>query len=98
MAMFRILPPWIDHVPWLGYGQAFANNRLEIWDFVSRYALRHPLHGFGIEATRAVEAFDSQQIYQKKATILHPHNFAIQMWIEFGLIGGLLAAAMMTQL
>jgi O-antigen ligase len=98
MAMFRVMPPWVDQVPWLGYGKAFANNRLEIWDFVSRYALKHPLHGFGIEATRTVEAFDTQLLYQKKANVLHPHNFAIQMWIEFGLAGALLAAVMMARL
>lgn len=75
--------------PWLK--DAYAAHRCEIWDFVARYALQNPLYGFGLEATREVPAFDSAQIYQKGLTILHPHNFAIQIWIEFGLLGALLA-------
>lgn len=66
---------------------ASAGNRLEIWDYVSRYALQNPLLGYGIEATRAVEAFDTQEIFQKGRTILHPHNVFLQIWIEFGLLG-----------
>lgn len=66
--------------------------RLELWDAVARYALQSPLWGFGIEATRSVAAFDSQQIYQPGTTLLHPHNAALQIWIEFGAIGAILAA------
>lgn len=65
--------------------------RLEIWDFISRHALRHPWIGSGLEATRRVDAFDSAQIYQPGLTILHPHNAALQVWIEFGLAGAILA-------
>lgn len=66
--------------------------RLELWDAVARYALQNPLLGFGIEATRSVAAFDSQQIYQPGTTLLHPHNAALQIWIEFGALGAAMAA------
>ena len=67
--------------------------RLEIWDFASRYILEHPWLGYGVEATRRVPAFDNQQIYQPGLTLLHPHNGVLQIWMEFGLLGALLAAA-----
>ena len=104
IALAVIAAPWVSqlafkelaenfhHAPWLQNG--YAAERLEIWDYVGRYALQHPFHGFGIEATRAVEAFDTAEIYQKGVTILHPHNFALQLWIEFGLLGVLPAAAL----
>jgi|GEM_PF-686552 O-antigen ligase len=66
--------------------------RLELWDAVARYAMQSPWIGFGIEATRSVPAFDSQQIYQPGTTLLHPHNAALQIWIEFGALGAVLAA------
>ena len=67
--------------------QAFAGHRLEIWDYVSRYALQESLHGYGIEATRAITDFDSKQVFMPNNVTLHPHNFALQIWIEFGIIG-----------
>ncbi len=82
---FRELAGTFHDAPWLQNG--YAAERLEIWDYVSRYALQQPFYGFGIEATRAVKAFDTAQIYQKGVDILHPHNFALQIWIEFGILG-----------
>jgi len=96
MAAFKYLPALLAGHEW--FGRAYANNRLEIWDYVSRYALKHPLYGFGVEATRVTTDFDTKQIYQKTSTILHPHNFVIQAWVEFGLLGASLVAGMMTHL
>ncbi|MEZ5918889.1 MAG: O-antigen ligase family protein [Alphaproteobacteria bacterium] len=56
-------------------------------------ALEQPLHGFGIEATRALTDFDTRQLYSPTKGVLHPHNFTLQLWIEFGLPGVLLAGA-----
>jgi O-antigen ligase len=88
----------INNMPVLGDGGGYAGARLEIWDYVSRYMLQRPLYGFGFEATRFVGHFDSHQIYQATTTILHPHNFMIQIWMEFGLIGALLAGGLMAGL
>lgn len=94
--LFTLVPP-PGTVPPEGLGMLFwesnAFARLEIWDFVSRYAMQNPLIGFGIEATRMVPAFDSKEIYQPGLTVLHPHNGALQVWIEFGVVGAVLAAA-----
>ena len=64
-----------------------AGPRLEIWDYVSRYAMDSPWFGYGIEVTRSIEDFDSNEVFQGGTSILHPHNFAVQFWIEFGLFG-----------
>ncbi len=78
----------------VGYGQelpwfkdAYAGNRAEIWHFVTLHAMHNPLYGYGVEATRYIEHFEHAQIYHKSNTVLHPHNFAVQIWIEFGAIG-----------
>jgi O-antigen ligase len=88
--LFDAYPRSFSELDW--FKNSYALERLEIWDFVSRYALGNPLYGFGIEATKAVKAFDTQKIYVHVATILHPHNFALQLWIEFGIIGILACA------
>ena len=75
--------------------QAYAGNRLEIWDYVSRYALQNPLLGYGIEATRDVTDFDSKAVFWHSSDVLHPHNFVMQIWIEFGLFGILVASSLM---
>ena len=81
-------------MPLLGHGGAYAGARMEIWDYVSRYALQNPLYGFGVEATKQVEHFGSGEIYQEGQTILHPHNYTLQLWMEFGLVGVLLGIAL----
>lgn len=72
--------------------------RLELWDYVSRYALQSPWLGYGMDATRYVTAFDSKQIYQPGVTLLHPHNAALQIWMEFGALGAVLTAGGMALL
>ena len=73
--------------------QANILPRLEVWDAVSRYMFDSPLIGFGIEATRSVPAFDSRGLFEPGQQYLHPHNAALQIWIEFGALGVALFAA-----
>lgn len=102
-AMPFILPPvfaWIveqgiamerGRGDWLS--RANILPRLEVWDAVSRYMYDSPLIGFGIEATRSVPAFDSRELFEPGKKYLHPHNAALQIWIEFGALGMVLFAA-----
>jgi exopolysaccharide production protein ExoQ len=69
-------------------------HRMEIWDFVSRHALQNPFYGFGIEATKAVESFDTRMRFWPGDHVIHPHNFSIQLWMEFGIIGVFFAGAL----
>lgn len=94
--MYNHIAQAMEAIPMLGTGGAYSGARLEIWDYISRYALKSPLYGFGMEATRNVQGFDSAEIYQKGNVILHPHNFMLQIWIEFGVIGALLMASLLS--
>ncbi|MBX2834562.1 MAG: O-antigen ligase family protein [Micavibrio sp.] len=77
---------------------SYMADRMEIWDMVSRKALESPVFGFGIEATREIDHFDTQKIYTPLDHVLHPHNSVLQIWIEFGVIGILLYAAIIVAL
>ncbi len=72
---------------------AYVSSRLEIWDFVARKALESPWVGYGMEATRSIDNFDSAKLYMPLDYVLHPHNFALQIWIEFGALGAVLSVA-----
>ncbi|MGZ9108264.1 MAG: O-antigen ligase family protein [Micavibrio sp.] len=99
--LFSLTPQTPPQVPQNGVGWQYANlinrtnylPRLELWDYVSRYALNSPWIGYGMDATRYVPAFDSKEIYQPGTTLLHPHNAALQIWMEFGALGATLTAA-----
>lgn len=75
---------------WTG---ANAAQRIELWDFVARKALESPWYGWGIESTRHIDNFDSAKIFYSTTRIIHPHNFALQLWIELGILGALSGAA-----
>lgn len=96
--MFESFAASVEDMPFLGRGDGFGSERLEIWDKISRYALQKPFYGYGIEATRLITDFDTQRIYRESVTELHPHNFAIQLWIEFGVIGALAGAGFLAWL
>ena len=100
-----LLTPWIvdmlyplliddaQTIPWLKDG--YASNRIEIWNFVMKYAQNSPLYGYGIEATRNI-IFTHDQLHHNSPTVLHPHNFSIQLWMEFGIVGITLGAILFT--
>lgn len=85
-AMFETLPSLLENYEWFTTG-ASAPARMEIWNFVSQKILEQPFFGHGIEATRAIQDFQSAKIYHASAQVLHPHNFVLQIWIEFGALG-----------
>lgn len=66
--------------------------RLENWDFITREVLRHPWIGHGVDTTRAM-TFITDKIFYPFDHIMHPHNAFLQMWVEFGLLGGIFTAA-----
>ena len=90
--LFAYIASSVEGMAWLKDGYAAA--RMEIWDFVSRRALDRPWLGHGIEATRSIKDFDIAHVYHIENGVLHPHNFAIQTWIEFGLLGAAVFSAL----
>lgn len=103
LCLYMISFPWLAQIAYahtaeiinqsayLGKGGAYGAHRLEIWDFIGR-AVTEPVSwlGYGIEVSRSI-VFDSQGVYYGGGRVLHPHNFVMQIWLEFGLIGILTA-------
>lgn len=83
---FDMFAQQISQNQYLGQ-KASASMRLENWDFISRKIMESPWTGFGMDATRSIRDFETQQLFFKGTTIMHPHNVGLQLWIEFGLIG-----------
>ncbi len=104
IAVVMALTPFIVDILYdlfVGYGQqmpwlsdAYAGNRAEIWHFVTVYAMHNPLYGYGIEATSFIDYFEHGHIYHESETVLHPHNFSVQVWMEFGAIGVMIFSAL----
>jgi len=71
------------------FKQAHTAHRLEIWDFTARHGLERPIFGWGLEASRFMPNFGEISLIKpgNKIAGLHPHNAALQIWLEFGLIG-----------
>jgi O-antigen ligase len=85
-----------------------ASHRLLIWDFTTSRILQSPLIGWGMESARAIpggagapaaallERFGllaaTEQFNTVQIMPLHPHNAALQVWLELGLVGAALAA------
>lgn len=66
--------------------KASVPHRLEVWDFAATEALKSPVYGRGVEALRNLKS-ETPMPYIQSNHILHPHNAALQIWVEFGLVG-----------
>lgn len=98
IALVICLMPWLSPLAFVSFAedlsqdgtiakQASASMRLENWDFISRKIMENPWTGFGMDATRSIDDFQSRQLYFPSNVIMHPHNMALQVWIEFGVPG-----------
>jgi exopolysaccharide production protein ExoQ len=75
-----------------------ALHRLEIWSFVGRHIAQKPLFGWGLDSSRAIPG-GSAEIEDGISTPhqwlpLHPHNSALQVWLELGVPGAALLATL----
>ena len=66
---------------------ATAQHRLEIWRFVSERISERPLLGWGFESARAIPGGDVVYAGERKYLPLHPHNSALQVLLELGIVG-----------
>jgi exopolysaccharide production protein ExoQ len=67
-----------------------AWHRLMIWSFAGDRIAERPLVGWGLDASRAIPGGD-EPIYEGRVWLpLHPHNAAIQLWLELGVPGAVL--------
>ena len=59
-------------------------QRLSYWRFAVDHIAHHPLTGWGLDASRDMAP----------GLVLHPHNGALQLWLELGLPGAMLGASL----
>ncbi len=102
IALILIALPWLALFLYNHLGEEFRNGawlvraassseRLEVYTFVSQRIQENPFYGFGMDCTRSITDFVSAKKYFPSSTIMHPHNIGLQLWIEFGGFGIMLA-------
>lgn len=88
----------LDHSPLLFRS---AQHRVEIWGHAAERALRTPVLGQGIDASRSLPpegvVSDFSPIGDSLLP-LHPHNAFLQVWLETGAVGAALALAVLLML
>lgn len=83
--MMLVMPLLILAVRMAGAGAHLPTSwdqRMGYWAFTMGRIAEHPWRGWGLDASRAF----SPEIQ------LHPHNGALQIWLELGAVGAVLAA------
>lgn len=68
-------------------------SRVEIWARAQALARDHVLVGHGFDSARVLGASAglTPSIFDGKTSFLHPHNGMLQVWLELGLVGVILA-------
>lgn len=72
-------------------------HRLQIWSFVGDRIAEKPLFGWGLDSSRAIPGGNQRIPYGylgQTMLPLHPHNAPLQLWLELGLPGALLAGVL----
>lgn len=68
------------------------NWRLEAWTFSRELIGQKPLTGWGMDAARSFNDTTELGGMTVERIPLHPHSASLQLWLETGVIGALLAA------
>ena len=69
-----------------------AGHRLLIWSFAGDRIAERPLAGWGLDSARAVPGGKDPIRPGQSWMPLHPHNAALQLWLELGVPGTVLFA------
>jgi exopolysaccharide production protein ExoQ len=72
-----------------------AWHRLEIWSFVGGKMAEKPVFGWGLDSSRAIPGGSAPipgSLSGQPWLPLHPHNAALQIWLELGAPGAILFA------
>jgi exopolysaccharide production protein ExoQ len=92
------LPALADHPFVLRHADTFKislGHRLYIWDFAGKRIAEHPLIGWGLDAARAIPGGKAHIRPGEDWMPLHPHDSALQVWLELGLPGAVLFALLL---
>ncbi len=66
-------------------------HRLKIWDYTADLIFQKPLFGWGFDSSRYLNAHGEGPT---AVMPLHPHNGALQIWLELGAVGAVAATAL----
>ncbi len=69
-------------------------HRMVTWSYVGERIRDHPIVGHGFDASRTFDATYSARGYDMAVVSLHPHNAGLQIWLETGFVGAVLAATL----
>lgn len=69
-----------------------AGHRLLIWSFIGDHIAERPILGWGLDAARAIPGGKDEIRPGQNKLPLHPHNAALQVWLELGVPGAVLFA------
>lgn len=93
--LYPVLLPILDSVlVSFNISDLTLRHRFVIWDFAATKMMEQPLFGWGLGASRVVpgaETFAEELSSQAQRLPLHPHNALLQLWLELGLPGILVA-------
>jgi len=67
-------------------------HRFQIWAFVGDRIAERPLLGWGLDSSRAIPGGRAEIRPGAQHLPLHPHDAALQIWLELGLPGALILA------
>lgn len=69
-----------------------AQHRIEIWNFTTDLIEEKPILGWGFDSSRAISKDAPDEAESGRPTMsLHPHNGPLQILLEIGLVGGMIA-------
>ena len=92
----------LERVPGLGERadvvKVSAGHRLLIWSFAGDRIAERPLGGWGLDSSRAIPGGDDPIRAGETWMPLHPHNAALQLWLELGVPGAVLLALLLALL
>lgn len=71
-----------------------ARHRLDMWAFAAEKIEEKPLWGWGMDASRAIPQDDRRLAPNMEIMPLHPHNAFLQIRLELGIPGAVIAAAL----
>ena len=89
-----ILPVVDSTLTSLSLSDFTLRHRFAIWDFAATRTMEQPLLGWGLGASRVVPGADGIAELvgaRAEALPLHPHNALLQLWLELGIPGIVLA-------
>lgn len=74
-------------------------HRLKMWGYCWHVIAEAPLQGAGFDASRTyADTYMTRIGVEMTIVSLHPHNAGVQIWLEAGLVGALLASSLIVTL